>query len=95
MTVESSPGNHHYWFFLEKAMPADHVAKKVGDAMRKAGSDPGATGKVAQPYRVAGTPNYPNKKKRDAGRVVSTTRVLDYRPDELWTPERLLGPVHQ
>jgi hypothetical protein len=90
MTVESSPGNHHYWFFLEKTIPADDLAKRVGDAMRKAGSDPGATGKVAQPYRVAGTPNYPNKKKRDARRVVSATRVLDYHPDVLWTPEKLL-----
>jgi hypothetical protein len=49
MTVESSPGNHHFWFFLEKGIPADDLAKRVGDAMRKAGSDPGATGKVAQP----------------------------------------------
>jgi hypothetical protein len=76
---------------LEKAIPADDVAKRVGDAMRKAGSDPGATGKVAQPYRVAGTPNFPNKKKRDAGRGLCAIRVLDYRPDELWTPERLLA----
>jgi hypothetical protein len=91
LTVESSPGNEHFWFFLEKAIPADDVAKKVGDAMRKAGSDPGATGKVAQPYRVAGTPNFPNKKKRDSGRVLCATRVLYYRPEVLWTPERLLA----
>jgi putative DNA primase/helicase len=91
LTVESSSGNAHHWFFLEKAIPADDVAKQVGDAMRKAGSDPGATGKVAQPYRVAGTPNYPNKKKRDAGRGLCATRVLDYRPDVLWTTERLLA----
>jgi RepB DNA-primase from phage plasmid len=91
LTVESSPGNAHYWFFLEKAIPADDVAKKVGEVMRKAGSDPGATGKVAQPYRVAGTPNYPNKKKREAGRALCTTRVLDYRPDALWTTEKLLA----
>jgi hypothetical protein len=35
LTVESSPGNAHHWFFLEKAIPADDVAKRVGDAMRK------------------------------------------------------------
>ncbi len=74
--VESSPGNRHSWFVLDRALTADE-AKPLGAAMRKAIGSDSATGKVTQPFRVAGTPNYPDAKKRARGRTVCSTRVLD------------------
>src|SRR5262249_28446920 len=45
------------------------------------------TGTITQPYRVAGTVNYPNRKKVARGRVVCDTRTLGFNPDCLWTVE--------
>src|SRR5262249_14366543 len=42
---------------------------------------------VCQPYRIAGTVNYPGKKKLERGRIVTGTRMLGL-DDTLWTPER-------
>jgi hypothetical protein len=92
MTVESSPGNKHYWFFVEKALTAEQ-AKPIGDAMRKATRTDSGTGNICQPFRVAGTPNFPSKSKRERGRGVAATRVVDYQPSVLWTPEKLLAAL--
>jgi hypothetical protein len=88
MVVETSPGNRHNWFFLKKAVRAAE-AKPIGEAMRAAlRSD--ATGTVTQPYRVAGTPNYPNKAKRERGRTaVERTSIVDAQPDRSYTLEEL------
>ena len=75
LVVETSSGNSHQWLFLDRAI---HHAKAtaLGDAMRLAGGD-SATGKPDQPYRVAGTPNYPDRRKRERDRGVCQTRILD------------------
>jgi len=91
LAVETSPNNAHYWFFFDKAL-APATAKALGDRLRAATKADSDTGNICQPYRLAGTVNYPNKKKRDRGRVVSPTRTLwSDEVDELpvWTPERL------
>jgi Virulence-associated protein E/RepB DNA-primase from phage plasmid len=74
LTVETSPGNYHRWYFLDRALPYDE-AKPLGDAMRVAAGADAATGVITQPYRVAGTPNYPNAAKRARDRVVAPTRI--------------------
>src|SRR5262249_18719262 len=39
---------------------------------------------VTQPYRLAGTPNYPSPEKQQRGRTsVQTTRILEYSPTVL------------
>jgi len=86
LTVESSPGNYHYWFFLQQAVSAE-VGKQLGERIRKAVGADYDSGNVVQPYRVAGTINYPNKKKRERGRTVAPTRLLEFNPEVLWTPE--------
>src|SRR5262245_16273602 len=58
--VETSPGSHHRWYFLDKAT-TDSEAKEIGAAVRAAGGD-SATGRTGL-YRVAGTVNRPDKKK--------------------------------
>ncbi len=74
--VESSPGNAHNWILLDRALTPDQ-AEPLGRALRAwIGSD-SATAKLTQPYRVAGTPNFPDAKKRARGRVVSPTRILN------------------
>ncbi len=74
--VESSPGNRHNWILLDRALTAEQ-AEPLGRALRAwIGSD-SATAKLTQPYRVAGTPNYPDAKKRARGRTVASTRILD------------------
>jgi hypothetical protein len=74
LVVETSPGNCHEWLFLDRA--AGHAeAAALGDGMRLAGGD-SDTGKPDQPYRVAGTPNYPDQRKRERGRGICQTRIL-------------------
>jgi hypothetical protein len=68
LVVETSLGNTHEWLFVDRALSGTE-AKQIGDAIRAAvGADSG-TGVVTQPFRVAGTPNFPNAKKRARGRV--------------------------
>lgn len=87
LTVETSPGNHHYWLFLQQAVDAT-TAQKLGERLRKATGGDQDTGVITQPYRVAGTVNYPNKTKLERGRIVTWTRSLAFDPEVLWTPER-------
>ena len=76
LTVETSPGNRHAWLFLDFGIPADE-ADRIGRAMRAAVGSDSATAKLTQPYRVAGTPNFPDARKRARGRVVEATRILE------------------
>jgi len=87
LAVETSPGNTHFWLFLENAVDAD-TGKALGDRLRAATNADSDTGNVCQPYRVAGTSNYPNKTKLERGRVITPTRSLGFDPETLWTPER-------
>ncbi len=74
LVVETSPGNSHQWLFLDRAI-GHAKAAALGDAVRSSGGD-SATGKPDQPYRVAGTPNYPDQRKRERGRDTCQTRIL-------------------
>ncbi|PVE26434.1 hypothetical protein DC522_01335 [Microvirga sp. KLBC 81] len=89
LIVETSPGNRHLWFFLDQALTAE-MAKPIGDAIRAAAGADHDTGTLTQPYRVAGTPNFPNAKKRKRGRVMTPTMLLQ-QDGTIWTPEALLG----
>jgi hypothetical protein len=87
LAVETSPGNAHYWLFFEQALdPA--TGQALGERLRAITNADADTGNVCQPYRVAGTINYPNKKKQAQGRVVTPTHSLGFDPETLWTPER-------
>src|SRR5262249_36526898 len=86
LAVETSPGNAHYWLFFEQALdPA--TGQALGERLRAATNADADTGNVCQPYRVAGTVNYPNEKKVARGRIVTWTRSLGFDPATLWTPE--------
>lgn len=74
LIVETSPGNSHQWLFLDRAIGHAQAAA-IGEAIRHAGGD-SATGKPDQPYRIAGTPNYPDARKRERGRNTCATRLL-------------------
>lgn len=87
--IESSPGNEHSWLVLERAISAAE-ATPIGAALRKAVGADTDTGNITQPYRVPGTINYPDKKKRDRGRVTVATRILSLN-GPLWTRDTLLG----
>jgi hypothetical protein len=89
LTVETSPDNTHEWFFFERALNPD-AAKAIGDTIREASGADSCTGVITQPFRVAGTPNYPDAKKIARGRVVSPTRVIDVS-GRLWTPDELVA----
>src|SRR5262249_17874936 len=87
LTVETSPGNKHFWLFLGTALePA--LAQKLGARLRAATNADDDTGNVCQPYRIAGTVNYPGKKKLERGRIITETRTLSFDPETLWTPEQ-------
>ena len=66
LTVETSPGNAHLWLFFDKVLTAEQ-AKPIGDAIRAATGADADTGVITQPYRVPGTPNFVDAKKRRAG----------------------------
>jgi hypothetical protein len=87
LAVETSPGNAHFWFFLETAVNAT-TGQMLGERLRAATNADSDTGNVCQPYRVAGTTNYPGEKKRERGRIVTWTRSLGFDPETLWTFER-------
>jgi hypothetical protein len=87
LTVETSPGNAHHWLFLEKAIkPA--VAQRLGERLKAAVGADADTGVITQPYRLAGTVNYPTKAKLERGRTIAATRVVDFDPEVLWTLRR-------
>jgi hypothetical protein len=85
--VETSPGNRHIWLFLHRALSATD-AKPLGDRIRKASGADHNTGTVTQPYRIPGTPNYPDAKKRERGRTVVTTKLIAVS-DRLWVPSEI------
>jgi hypothetical protein len=85
--VETSPGNAHEWLFLRRALDAGD-AKPLGEAIRKASGADHCTGNIVQPYRLPGTPNYPDAKKRARGRVTVPTRLLSVS-EKLWAPDEL------
>jgi RepB DNA-primase from phage plasmid len=89
LIVESGgPGNFHYWYFLDRAVTAAQ-AKETGNAIKAASGADANTGVITQPYRIAGTPNFPNATKRERGRVVAETRIIAHS-GKLWTASELL-----
>ena len=87
VAVETSPHNYHQWLFLDRALNAA-AAKTIGDTLRKASGADDCTGVVTQPYRVPGTPNFPDAKKRSRGRTTVATRLLNVS-GRVWTVDDL------
>jgi hypothetical protein len=82
--IETSPGNSHEWLFLRRALDAGD-AKPLGELIRKAAGADHDTGVITQPYRIPGTPNFPNAKKIARGRATVSTKLIRVS-DRLWTP---------
>jgi hypothetical protein len=91
MTVETSPGNYQYWFFLREAVSAE-VGKALGERIRAATKTDHDTGNVVQPYRVAGTVNYPSPQKVARGRVTVPTQLVEFDPEQLPEIEQAFPP---
>jgi putative DNA primase/helicase len=89
LVVETSPGNFHYWYLFDRPVSA-RQAKSIGEAIRASTGADANTGVVTQPYRVAGTPNFPSKAKQARGRTaVEPTRPVE-RTARLWDLGELL-----
>ena len=86
--VATSPGNFQYWLIMRQAVNAER-GRALGERIRKAVCCDHDTGTVTQPYRVAGTVNYPSKAKVARGRVTVPTRLVAYDPEALWTAEEI------
>jgi DNA-binding transcriptional ArsR family regulator len=91
LTVETSPANFQYWFFLREAVSAE-VGKAFGERIRAATKTDHDTGNVVQPYRIAGTVNYPNAKKLARGRVTVPTRIVEFDPEQFLDIEAFPPP---
>jgi putative DNA primase/helicase len=89
LIVETSPGNFQFWYFLDRALPANE-AQEIGKLIREAstGVDKGATGKPTQPYRSGGTVNYPDAKKMARGRYVAAVLMIEHS-GKLYTADEL------
>ena len=89
LVVETSPGNFHLWYLLTRAIPWAQ-AQVIGDAIRAASGADKDTGVVTQPYRIAGTPNFPSAEKQARGRItVEATRITE-QTGRHWDPDELL-----
>ena len=87
LVIESSPGNTHRWFLTSPAIPADR-AKRIGAGLKaKVGGD-SDTGVITQPFRVAGTVNFPSRSKVARGRVATPTAIVSL-DGPVWTPDEL------
>jgi AAA domain len=86
LITETSPGNRHNILLTERLPISD--ATEIGARMRALGGDHD-TGNPVQPYRISGTPNYPNLTKQQRGRIeVTSTRILEYA-GAVYTAEQL------
>lgn len=86
MRVETSPGNAHDWFFFDKALTYE-AARTLGAAIRKKVGADNDSAVPTQPYRVAGTPNFPYVSKRERGRVTCETYYQNGGP--VWSAAAL------
>jgi hypothetical protein len=88
MTIETSPpDNTHSWFFLRHAIGATE-AQALGKMMREHDGGDSCSGNCVQPFRCAGTTNFPNRKKTARGRIANATWIqsvsgISYSADEL------------
>jgi hypothetical protein len=89
LDIETSPGNHHYWYLFDQPLTAD-TAREIGNVLRQVTGADQDTGVVTQGYRVPGTPNFPSKSKQARGRVaIEPTRIAEWTQRE-WSPAELL-----
>jgi putative DNA primase/helicase len=94
LTVATSAHNQHFWLYLSRAL-VPQEAEPIGAAIRRAVKGDNDTGTITQPYRVAGTLNYPGKTKIARGRSkVEATRIVS-KIDRTFTADELraLFPV--
>jgi len=75
LVIETSPNNHQFWFFLERALSPKR-AQRLGEGLRHATGGDSDTGNPCQPYRLGGTVNYVSKSKIARGRVITPTLFL-------------------
>ena len=75
LVVETSPNNHQFWFFFERALSPKR-AQRLGESLRRVTGGDADTGNPCQPYRIGGTINYVNKIKIARGRVITPTLFL-------------------
>ena len=92
LEVETSPGNSHFWYLLDRAISAAQ-AKPIGEAIRRSTGADQIPASSPQCYRVAGTPNFPSVAKRERGRLaIEPTGIVEHS-GRLWNPEELLSGV--
>lgn len=77
MAVETSPRNGHVWYLTDRLLSLAE-AEAIDQRVAAAGiGDPSHSG-ITQPYRIPGTPNFPNAVKVARGRKACGTF---YRPE--------------
>jgi hypothetical protein len=85
--IETSPDNEHRWYFLRRAIGVGD-AVELGRMMRESCGGDHCSGNPVQPFRIAGTPNYPDRRKRARNRVTVPTRLV-WTANRTFTAEQL------
>ena len=76
LRIETSPPNNTHELLHVVPGISQGEATAIGKAMRKIAGGDACTGNPTQPFRVPGTPNYPNEAKRARGRVSCRTSIM-------------------
>lgn len=93
--IESSPGNFQNFLLLDRPLsPAD--AKPLATALKRAAGSDHCTMDVAHVWRVAGTLNWPNRKKLQRGRSPDPVAVAIAQPwsGDLTSVDELKAVLH-
>jgi hypothetical protein len=75
LVVETSPGNSHFWFFLDQAVRPTQ-AEIIGKAIKAAAGGDANTGVITQPYRVAGSRTLSVPRKRRTVAPIAPRRYM-------------------
>jgi hypothetical protein len=73
--IETSPGNSHPWFVFNPAVNDATRAGEVGKRLKKVFGGDSNSFVPTQPARLAGTVNYPTRKKLERGRTPCATSI--------------------
>ncbi|MFY9838370.1 MAG: hypothetical protein WAK55_18255 [Xanthobacteraceae bacterium] len=97
--ISTSPGNRHQYYPFARAIAAK-PGQLLGQLMRDRCGGDACSGNPVQPFRIAGTINYPTPNKIERGRTPVVTRIAHlsdktFRASALWDIWAAMPPLRK